>query len=124
LSRVALVLILVSVTISALAQILLKAGMSAPAVQRGLAIGPSPGTVAAVFFHPAILGGLCLYFLSALVWLLVLARVQVSLAYPFVALGFVLTAVLGRMVFGEALSPIRIAGTLLICAGVVLLARS
>ena len=68
--------------------------------------------------------GLGIYFASAAVWLLVLARVDVSLAYPFVGLGFVVTMLLAWAVHGEVLSTGRIAGTLMICAGVVVLARS
>lgn len=117
-------LILLSVAFSAFAQIALKAGMAAPAVQRALLDGA--GKVAAVgviAFNPFILLGLFLYFASAAIWLLVLARVEVSFAYPFVALGFVLTAVLGRLVFQDSFSAAKIIGTLLIMAGVVVLAR-
>jgi multidrug transporter EmrE-like cation transporter len=67
---------------------------------------------------------LLIYFLSAGVWLFVLARVDVSLAYPFVGLGFILTMLLGWGMRGEILSVHRVAGTALIVAGVVLLARS
>ena len=46
-------------------------------------------------------------------------------AYPFVvALGFVITAVAGWLLFNEPMSLSRVAGTVLICAGVVLVARS
>jgi multidrug transporter EmrE-like cation transporter len=119
-----LLLIVLSVTITALAQIVLKAGMSGAGIQRALAGGFSPRTMLTVLFDPFVFGGLLLYFFAALVWLIVLSKVQVSLAYPFVALGFVLTALLGRLFFHEALSVTRIAATLLICGGVVLLARS
>jgi multidrug transporter EmrE-like cation transporter len=67
---------------------------------------------------------LLIYFLSAGVWLFVLARVDVSLAYPFVGLGFILTMLLGWLIRGEILSVNRVAGTALIVMGVVLLARS
>ncbi len=123
-TRVALGLILLSVTITAIAQIVLKAGMSGAAIQRALAGGFAPRTVLTVFLDPFVFGGLVLYFLAALLWLIVLSKVEVSLAYPFVALGFVLTALFGRLFFHEALSPTRIAATLLICAGVALLART
>jgi multidrug transporter EmrE-like cation transporter len=50
--------------------------------------------------------------------------VQVSLAYPFVGLGFVLTMLLGWAIHGDSLSVARVAGTLIISLGVVILARS
>ena len=123
-TRAALGLILLSVTITAVAQLVLKAGMAGASVQRAISAGPGPRMFLAIALDPLVIGGLTLYFLAAAVWLLVLSRVEVSLAYPFVALGFVLTAVFGRVLFDEALSPTRIAGTLLICGGVALLARS
>jgi len=58
------------------------------------------------------------------VWLLVLARVPVSQAYPFVGLGFVLVMLLGWALQGDVISPARLLGTLLISVGVVLVARS
>lgn len=54
---------------------------------------------------------------------MVLSKVQVSFAYPFVALGFVLTAVLGRLVFNDTFSAAKVIGTLLIMSGVVVMAR-
>ncbi|UUX96842.1 multidrug efflux SMR transporter [Aquabacterium sp. J223] len=74
--------------------------------------------------QPYVVGGLVLYFASALVWLAVLTRVPLSAAYPFVGLGFVLTLLFGWLVLGESPSVARLAGTLLIVAGVVLVGRS
>lgn len=116
-------LILLSVAISAAAQMALKAGMSALGVQQALAGPLGPMTVVRVLFEPFVFLGLFLYFIGALVWLLVLARVEVSFAYPFVALGFVLTAIGGRVVFGDSLGLAKVIGVLLISAGVVVLAR-
>ena len=52
-----------------------------------------------------------------------LAKVDVSLAYPFVGLGFVVTMLLAWAIQGEVPTVGRIVGTLLICGGVVVLAR-
>ena len=60
---------------------------------------------------------------SAAIWLLVLARVEVSFAYPFVGIGFIVTMVLGWWLMGDSIGLQRLAGTLLITAGVVLIAR-
>ena len=71
-----------------------------------------------------VIAGLAMYGLGALLWLLVLARIDVSAAYPFVGLGFVMTMMLGWLLLGESLQPTRVAGTLLIALGVVLVART
>lgn len=117
-------LILLSVAISAFAQIALKAGMASASVQRAIAEGTPVAMLLGIGLNPFVLFGLFLYFSSAAVWLFVLSRVQVSFAYPFVALGFVLTALLGRFFFNDSFSAAKIAGTLLIMAGVVVMARA
>lgn len=122
-TRAVFLLILISVLMSSLAQIVLKAGMSSTSVVRGLDGGLQWATVLSIATNPYVIGGLAIYFASAVVWLLVLARVEVSLAYPFVGLGFIVTMVLGWWLHGDALNPMRIAGTLLIATGVAVLAR-
>ena len=93
-------------------------------VARALAGGIRLPALVTVLFHPWVVVGLGLYAGAALVWLLVLSRVDVSLAYPFVGLGFVVTMVLAWAFLGEAVTPMRMAGTLLIAAGIVVLART
>lgn len=69
------------------------------------------------------MGGLALYFASAAVWLFVLAKVEVSFAYPFVGLGFILTMLLAYIINGEALSVAKIIGTLCIAIGIAFIAQ-
>ena len=73
---------------------------------------------------PAVVGGLALYLFGAILWLLVLAQIDVTQAYPFVGLGFLITMALGMMLLGESVSSARIAGTVLVATGVLLVARS
>ena len=54
----------------------------------------------------------------------VLSRTEVSLAYPFVGLGFVFTALIGWLLFGDAVGPMLIAGIALIVLGIVVISRS
>lgn len=121
--RVVFSLVIASVLLSAVAQILLKTGMSSAAVTLA-AHGSPAGMVRAIATSPGVLSGLLLYFGSAAVWLFVLARIDVGLAYPFVGLGFIVTLLLAWLVRGETPTPGRIAGALIICLGVVVLARS
>lgn len=72
----------------------------------------------------AIVAGLTCYVVSVVVWMLVLSRVDVSYAYPFLSIGYILTTVLGYMFFNEVITAERIGGIVLICLGVVLVARS
>lgn len=119
-----LLLVLASVSISAIAQITLKTAMSGERIQLALDGGvKSWGLVSTIATAPLVWLGLLMYFVGALVWLLVLARLEVSLAYPFVGLGFILTMLLGFFLLGETVSLPRIGGTLLVVLGVVLISR-
>ena len=69
-------------------------------------------------------GAMICYALSILLWMAVLSRVEVSFAYPFLSIGYVVAAVVGYCLFNEHLSLTRIAGIIVICIGVILISRS
>jgi len=121
-NRLTLGLTLLSVCMSAFAQILLKTGL--PSGQSANIDAGVITTVVRMLLNPWVLAGLGLYFAGAIVWLFVLARSEVSYAYPFVSLGFVLTMVLGAALLGEQVGVGRVLGTVLIVAGIVCVARS
>jgi multidrug transporter EmrE-like cation transporter len=123
-NRVLLSLILASVACSAVAQLLLKLGMVNAAYARASQQQDWAGMAAAALLNPLVLGGLALYFAGAVVWLMVLAKADLSFAYPFVGIGFILSMALGYFVLQEPVTLQRLSGTLLIAAGVVLVARS
>jgi drug/metabolite transporter (DMT)-like permease len=56
--------------------------------------------------------------------LLVLSRVDLSFAYPFLSLAYVVATLYAYFVFHEDVSAYRIAGIGLICLGTILIARS
>jgi multidrug transporter EmrE-like cation transporter len=118
-----LALILTGVLLNAMAQLLLKAGARSIA---GLPFNlDSAWTIAErLAFNPPILCGLLCYAVSVVVWILALARVEVSVAYPMLSIGYVVNAVAAWLLFNEALSPARMAGIGVIIAGVWLVGRS
>jgi drug/metabolite transporter (DMT)-like permease len=118
-----LALILVDVALNIAGQLSLKYGMS----QLGnFAI--SLTTLPPVFMRAAtnfnVLLGLVCYGMGFLVWLIVLAKADVSYAYPMISLGYVFTAILAKVLFGEAVTLTRMAGILITCLGVFIIARS
>ena len=121
-NRVLLGLILASVACSSVAQLLLKLGMVNAAYARASEARDWAGMAAAALLNPLVIGGLSLYFAGALVWLMVLAKADLSYAYPFVGLGFILSLALGFFVLQEPVTLQRLAGTVLIALGVVLVA--
>jgi len=114
-------LILASVSLSALAQLALKIGTSGATAARSAGLG---GEMGGLMQSPMIFVGLGLYGFGALLWLFVLGRAPLSLAYPFVGIGFILTMFAGIFYLNEGVSAARVAGTLMIAVGCVLVARS
>ncbi len=117
-------LILVSTALSAFAQICLKYGMSHATVTEALQSGDSFSIAAAIALNAWVAGGLMLYGAGAISWLFVLARVQVSYAYPFVAMGFILTMLLGKILLGDDLSLTRVVGTFIVVLGLIIVTQS
>jgi len=118
-----MILILTGVMLNAAAQILLKIGMNR--------IGHFDVTLANAWpiglqlaTNLPILGGLACYVISVLVWMVVLSRVEVSFAYPFVSLGYVVTAIIAYAWLGEAVGPMRLAGIAVIMAGVFMVSKT
>jgi drug/metabolite transporter (DMT)-like permease len=114
-------LILLSVTISALAQICLKFGVMSPGVQQAIA---GTGSMYPLATSPGLIGGLALYALGAVTWILVLSKTEVSQAYPFVGLSFVMTLFLDYFIFLGAISVWRVIGVGLIVLGVAIVGQS
>ena len=63
-------------------------------------------------------------FLSGCLWMLAMSKFEVSYAYPWVSLNFVLILILAALFFHEAITPLKILGCLFICAGVFCISRS
>ncbi|WP_242402416.1 DMT family transporter [Komagataeibacter kakiaceti] len=80
--------------------------------------------ILSIALNPSVVAGLVAFGLSAIVWLLVLARIDVSQAYPCVALGIVLTVVAGIAFLGEQIHPLRIVGLVVIVSGVIIMSRA
>jgi multidrug transporter EmrE-like cation transporter len=120
----AIVLAMVSISLSAAAQVILKLGMVRIMAARA---GASPGlteTITAALGSPLVWAGLFVYGASALAWLGVLARLDLSLAYPFVAVGLVVTCLLGVVVFGEPSNYMKVSGIVLVAVGVLMVGLS
>ena len=119
-----IIAILGSVTLNALAQVFLKLGMGTAELPVQWTAGEAFRMVLWATLNPWIVAGVASYVLSLLVWLYVLAYNEVSYAYPFLSVGFVLVTMLGWWVFDDSLSFQRILGISLICLGVVLVSRT
>ena len=117
-----LLIVLAGVLLNAFAQLMLKAGAGAAGPIAGWADlrDALPGLAA----HPGVIGGLACYVVSVVVWIVALSRVDVSIAYPMLSVGYVVNALLAMWLFGEAVSAQRWLGIAVILCGVTLVARS
>ena len=77
-------------------------------------------------FHPKTLTiaivTFALYGIASLAWIFVLRKVPLALAYPFVALSFVLVPLFSRYFFGEPLTVAYFAGAACIVLGIGVIA--
>jgi drug/metabolite transporter (DMT)-like permease len=115
-------LILVSVTLAAVAQITLKVGMDRVTESSGTAT-LSASSLKAIGSNPVVWLGLVLFAFSALAWLFVLSRVALSFAYPFASLSYLIIVLADRFFFDKTIPPMRWAGVALIMTGIVFVAR-
>lgn len=119
----AFLLLLAAIVLGTCAQLLLKAGTNAVGAFAFTLDNLVPvGTKLAL--EPRILGGAGCYAVSLAIWIMALSRVEVSVAYPMLSIGFALNALLAWWLLGEAVTPLRMLGIGIIILGVWLIARS
>jgi len=116
--------IISGVLLNACAQLLLKAGTNALGGAIHLTMSNWFETFIKVATQLPILGGLACYGVSLVVWIIGLSRTDVTIAYPMLSLGYVVSAVGAWMFLGEVISPQRLVALGIIVAGVALLART
>lgn len=122
-AKSSLAMIFFSISLAVAGQLSLKSGMNK--------IGPisisdtrSAGVTAmSIASNVKVIGGLALYFASALVWLIVLSRVNLSLAYPLLGSSYIIVMFASHYLFDEPITAVRWIGALCISLGVVLISR-
>lgn len=117
-------LILFSISLAIGGQFLLKSGMNQVGrIGSGDAVYYK-AMIFKTFFHPYVIIGLALYAISAVSWLIVLSRVNLSFAYPFAGLGYVITMFIAWRFLNEPISIMRFIGAVFICLGVIFVSRN
>jgi drug/metabolite transporter (DMT)-like permease len=92
------------------------------AALRVVADGPIAERAVALLQNGYFLAALVAYFVLAILWVWILSFTPLSRAYPFVALAFAITPILGGILFGEPLSLRLAAGIAVILCGLLLVA--
>ena len=116
-------LLLTGVLLNAAAQLLLKAGTLrigefAFSTENIIPIGWQLAT------QPFIVAGVGCYVISLVVWIMGLSRVPVSIAYPMLSIGYIVSALAAWYLFGESLTAQKMFGIGFIIIGVTLVAKS
>ena len=115
------ILLFFNVLLTVIGQILFKHGMNM--VGRVNSLRDALEKLTQAFLNPYVLSGIAIYGFTTLVWLVILSRVKLSIAYPMLSFGYVLSILFSWMLFKESIPKTRIIGALIICIGVYLVAQ-
>ncbi len=105
-------------------QLCLKAGMDQVGALSAGSLGGLVQTIFHVLTTPLVFIGLGFYVMGAAFWLVVLSKLDLSLAYPMLALTYVLTPLAAQFILGEQIPGLRWLGIGVIFAGVVIVSQT
>ena len=117
-------LVFVAVIISVFGQVSLKVAMNQVGAIDAESLVRPMETLMRVFSTPLVWLGLGCYGVSALLWLVVLSRLDLSYAYLMLASMYVLIPLVSWLFLGERIPPLRWLGMIVVVLGVVIVAKS
>jgi len=116
----AIVIIIIGVVFAAIGQVSWKLGMN----QAGQFATLNLATLSTVLLNPYVLLGFVMYGLSTIFWLIALSKKDLSFVYPFISLTYILVLVLSSLVLKESIGLNKIAGTIAIIIGLIIISRA
>ncbi|MEM0333749.1 MAG: EamA family transporter [Candidatus Aenigmatarchaeota archaeon] len=117
-----LILIFTSILFGVFGQISLKHGMNN--------LGPLEikdifsRKLFSIIFEKFVFIGIVFYLIATLIWLVILSKIELSTAYPMLAIGYVIIALLSKFLLNENLTLLKFVGIILISVGVFLVLKS
>lgn len=108
-------LLAASMSLAILGQFFLKKGVLASTLT------PNIESVIKTLFSPYVFIGFLTYGISSIIWLFVLQKFPLSVAYPALSLTYLVIVILSFLFLKEPITSIKIAGVLLIILGVYFL---
>lgn len=121
---ISIALLLVSVVFATAGQLTLKGAMEAIGRIGTQELSDVGQTITRAVKEPLLWIGLALFGISAVFWLVVLSRVDLSLAYPFVGVSYIVVVTLARFMFNEHVPTLRWVGVTVIAVGIALIGIS
>jgi multidrug transporter EmrE-like cation transporter len=119
----AFALVMTGVLLNAVAQLALKASVSDTGII-SLDMQSLMSSAGSLVTNLWLWVGLICYGISVVVWILALSRVDVSIAYPMLSIGYIVNAIAASHLFDEPLGVSKVVGIGIIIVGVYILARS
>ncbi len=86
-----------------------------------VALGPGGSSYPQLFLEPLFYLAGVIFFGQAVVWILILKRLPLSVAYPFTSLTIISLLVSGILFFGESLTMGNVLGAIIIMSGIVVI---
>jgi len=117
-----LLLILLTVCLNTGGQFLMKAGVNR--VGKISLFNNFFNSIFKALTSGLVIGGFGFYVVSAMLWIIILSRAELSWAFPLVSLSYVITAIVAPIVLHESFSVQRFLGTLVIVVGVFIVSRT
>jgi multidrug transporter EmrE-like cation transporter len=121
---VSIALLLVSVGFAIAGQLTLKAAMNNVGRIGGAEVRDIGDTVLRAAREPRLWAGLALFGISSVFWLVVLSRVPLSVAYPFVGVSYIVIVLLSRLILNEHVPLLRWVGVIVVAAGIAIIGVS
>ncbi|WP_176054644.1 DMT family transporter [Paraburkholderia caribensis] len=77
-----------------------------------------------LLLNPWVLSGIVATFFAGISWMLALTKFELSYAYPFTSLVYMLVLVSGVLFFKDSMSVGRLTGTAVVMLGVLMIAKA
>lgn len=116
-------LVMIGVLLNAVAQLALKASVTDTGIIQ-FDIQSLVSSAGSLLTNVWLWVGLICYAVSVVIWILALSRVDVSIAYPMLSIGYIVNAIAASHLFNEPLGLGKVVGIGIIIVGVYVLARS
>jgi drug/metabolite transporter (DMT)-like permease len=119
-----LAMLVVSVVFAVAGQFTLKTAMNAVGRIGATEIAEAGDTIVRALKEPRLWLGLALFGISAVFWLVVLSRVDLSVAYPFVGLSYIVVVLFARLFLHEQVTALRWLGVVVVAVGIAIIGFS
>lgn len=116
--------IIMTVLLAVSSQMIIKWQVSKHSTQDIISFNEKIYFALGMLVNPYVILSIILTFLSGLSWIIAMTKFEISYAYPFTALGFVLILLFSSLFFQESITYSKITGIIFIVAGIIIIGRN